>query len=1183
MALPAIRAVGAKAQSKGNKEVEVGDPAGVAKGDLEILIATTVAAGSVSIKNAGGTAWNALSETPIDVTGGEKLYVWTRERAEGDGSPKIAAGGDHACAARVAVEAGTFDTATPTEIAKAGSETTSDTSFAFKPEKETGGANRLCVVICSSGVDSETGQAGTNTANTSLTSIVLDCEYQTKEEGGGGFWMAHGTRAAKGTVGEWTQTMTAASPKAYVSFAIRPSEPKALSVELEDKATFSESRGGKSALPEADTITLSELAAKAIAELKADSQVFTESESQVWTALKTISEGQVFTETSGREVALPKADTLVLAESLVKGAGLSPSEALVLAETINRSAGVTFADTAAFSEALTEAWEAKRSNEDTILTTDTAAKSTGVTQADTLVLAETLARSLGLGAADALALAETMFRSTTLSKSESQAFEDTFAKAWAAKLGIADSLVTAEETTKAVTKLLIDALATSDTFSYAATWARTTEDEVTLSEVLQKAVGHVIADSVGISETTFRSFGLSLGEVLILMEEVEGAGPIEPSFDDIIALVDQKALDIGKVVGTKEALFRRFDGEDDYIECDIGASGVTGEFTMAVLVRVNDVMAEEPTLIELAGPLQEYLSGMGRGAGYWFYLSEGNLALYAWETDDPKDGEWESISSVAVPEGEWVICTVKKVAGLATPQFGVYSFNSGWTRGDGDAEFGTPLDPVNGAVAFGNGNPNFYNYPDAADFAAASVWDRELTEAEEEQLIRGWELPILDDFQREESPLGFPPWEDEAHRPQVWCGSATPIGWVPNYVPEYGRFFGSPYWTDPLPGSGDRAIAITVAKPPVGFTSIWMYDAEREKYFGFVVNVDGAVELYGTGYQTEGYFEGEITPLADGDRLALTWEESTGIYRGWRKPDGDEWIFVGEWKSSVVPDGIAGMEIGEGLFFEGQQAVARITDFSFGILAPTTIEQGWAALDPVGLWDFKQASVGEPVLDLTGNGADQTAILDTEVGEDELPLSYDGKANIAFTDALREAVGLSKADSQPFSEVASRDPGKSLNDGLTLSETQIRTIKMVRAVEETLSLTDSAARRVGLTTADLFAVSELLTRSSTIQRVVLEGVKFKDALTRAWAIKQLLTDILTLGDFAETVITTGGAAVILALLDRTEAEITLVTWAASLLELGDYAAAATTPTSAPGGIDLSDRSEATVLLEDGNK
>jgi hypothetical protein len=221
MALPEFRAVGTKAVGT-TGEVEVAAPAGIATGDLELLVATTIAGGTVTIPSAGGGAWTAVAETPIDVTGGEKLYAWTRVRAGGDGNPKVKAATDHICATRFAWVAGSFDTSDPLEVEKSGTEVTSDTSFSFAPGNETAGVDRVCVVICSSGVDSDTGQAGTNTANTSLTAVNMRAEPNTKEGGGGGFWLADGYRAAAGTVGTWTQTMTSASPKAYVSFAIKP-------------------------------------------------------------------------------------------------------------------------------------------------------------------------------------------------------------------------------------------------------------------------------------------------------------------------------------------------------------------------------------------------------------------------------------------------------------------------------------------------------------------------------------------------------------------------------------------------------------------------------------------------------------------------------------------------------------------------------------------------------------------------------------------------------------------------------------------------------------------------------------------------------------------------------------------------------------------------------------------------
>lgn len=229
MAVPTIRAIGSKSNGT-TGAVTVSAPAGVATGDLELLISSTIAGGSVSITSNGGSAWTAITNLPVDVTGGEKLYGWYRIRQAGDSDPQVTPGSDHSCSCRIAITAGTFDTSDPLEIETTGSEATSDTSFSFAPGNSTADVDRLCFVVCTSGVDSNTGQAGTNTANASLANIALQLEYETTSGGGGGFWVATGERAAAGSVGTWTQTMVSATPKAYVSFAVKPAGSQTLSV-----------------------------------------------------------------------------------------------------------------------------------------------------------------------------------------------------------------------------------------------------------------------------------------------------------------------------------------------------------------------------------------------------------------------------------------------------------------------------------------------------------------------------------------------------------------------------------------------------------------------------------------------------------------------------------------------------------------------------------------------------------------------------------------------------------------------------------------------------------------------------------------------------------------------------------------------------------------------------------------
>lgn len=222
MALPLFRAAGAKSAGT-TGATTVTAPAGVAVGDLEILVATTIAGGTISISNNGGSAWTAM--TPVDVTGGEKLYVWYRVRQTGDGDPQVTPGSDHVNAARLAYVGGTFDSTTPIEGIVTGSEVTSDTSFSFAPGNSSTLNDSLVLAICTSGNDTNTAQFSAAFANANLTALALRAAYQTLNGGGGGFGLTEGARAVAGAVGTWSATLAAASSKAYISFVIRPYVP----------------------------------------------------------------------------------------------------------------------------------------------------------------------------------------------------------------------------------------------------------------------------------------------------------------------------------------------------------------------------------------------------------------------------------------------------------------------------------------------------------------------------------------------------------------------------------------------------------------------------------------------------------------------------------------------------------------------------------------------------------------------------------------------------------------------------------------------------------------------------------------------------------------------------------------------------------------------------------------------
>ena len=220
MAAPVFRAAGAKSVGT-TGAVTVSAPTGVATDDLEILIAECATANTISITNNGGSSWSAMTGTPVTVTGGERLYVWSRVRQSGDGNPQVQASADHLCACRLAYQTGTFDPSDPFEIETTSNETTSDTSFSWAPGTSTTGIDRVVLVISTILRDSNTASVPVCT-NANLTSLASRANYCTTQGNGGGFGCTEGTRAASGAVGTFACTYLAASAKAYISFAIKP-------------------------------------------------------------------------------------------------------------------------------------------------------------------------------------------------------------------------------------------------------------------------------------------------------------------------------------------------------------------------------------------------------------------------------------------------------------------------------------------------------------------------------------------------------------------------------------------------------------------------------------------------------------------------------------------------------------------------------------------------------------------------------------------------------------------------------------------------------------------------------------------------------------------------------------------------------------------------------------------------
>jgi hypothetical protein len=211
-----FRAAGSKSVGT-TGAVTVTAPVGVATGDLEILVSSTIAGATISITSDGGSAWTALGNQ--DVTAGERVYVWYRVRQGGDGNPQVTPSSDHSCSVRLAYTTGTFDATTPIENWTTSSETTSDTSFSWAPGYSTTNDYSLVLCVATSGFDSNTAQVPVNT-NANLASLASRANYETSNGAGGGFGITEGRLDSHGAVGTFACTYVTASAKAYVSFSI---------------------------------------------------------------------------------------------------------------------------------------------------------------------------------------------------------------------------------------------------------------------------------------------------------------------------------------------------------------------------------------------------------------------------------------------------------------------------------------------------------------------------------------------------------------------------------------------------------------------------------------------------------------------------------------------------------------------------------------------------------------------------------------------------------------------------------------------------------------------------------------------------------------------------------------------------------------------------------------------------
>jgi hypothetical protein len=225
--IPAYRATGAMNHST-TSAISPALPSGMSANDIVILVACCYTGGTLAITTNGSiTTWNALAGTPVDVASGDKLYVWWGRWSSGSTAPTITpTSGDHIVGRTVAFY-NCYAGGDVIDVVATGTEATSDTSYSFATGLTTTYNNELCVSICTTTYDptsDSTAAFGTMT-NANLASISERMDNDVNEGNGGGFGLDHGTLIANGAMGTWNSTLAYASPKSYIAFALKSTNP----------------------------------------------------------------------------------------------------------------------------------------------------------------------------------------------------------------------------------------------------------------------------------------------------------------------------------------------------------------------------------------------------------------------------------------------------------------------------------------------------------------------------------------------------------------------------------------------------------------------------------------------------------------------------------------------------------------------------------------------------------------------------------------------------------------------------------------------------------------------------------------------------------------------------------------------------------------------------------------------
>ena len=211
MPVPRVRAVGAITSGTGT--ITLGEPAGTADGDLQIMqIECDPADAAVTC-----TGWTHIPGSPVNqdsaLTTDTRLSMLYRVRS-GAGTLTTNDPGDHIIGRMINIMAGTYDQGNPFNAIGTGTDTTEDTS-ASVPGAVTTIRDCLILIAIASGFDRATNATNeySGFTNAALTNIVEQIDNARIDGNGGTIGMASASYAGPGDYGATTATLANAVPE----------------------------------------------------------------------------------------------------------------------------------------------------------------------------------------------------------------------------------------------------------------------------------------------------------------------------------------------------------------------------------------------------------------------------------------------------------------------------------------------------------------------------------------------------------------------------------------------------------------------------------------------------------------------------------------------------------------------------------------------------------------------------------------------------------------------------------------------------------------------------------------------------------------------------------------------------------------------------------------------------------